>query len=58
MSEFQFEFDIHEGPGLKDVVSKYEINPFTKNKVIDLFIKKQSLNQLQRNKKRISLICP
>jgi hypothetical protein len=33
----QFEFNIHEGPDLKDVgqvVPKYEINPLINNKVI------------------------
>jgi hypothetical protein len=30
MSQGQFEFDIHKGPDLKGVVSKYmyEVNPF------------------------------
>jgi hypothetical protein len=34
MNQGQFEFDIHEGPDLKAVVSKYEVNPFINNKVI------------------------
>jgi hypothetical protein len=27
MSEGQYEFDIHEGPDLKDFMSNYEVNP-------------------------------
>jgi hypothetical protein len=34
MSQGQFEFGIHEGPDIKDVVSKYKVCPFTNNKVI------------------------
>jgi hypothetical protein len=46
MSQSQFEFNIHEGPELEDVMSKYEVNPFINNKVIVRY-KKNKLFVLQ-----------
>jgi hypothetical protein len=36
MNPGQFEFDIYEGPDLKYVVSKYEVNPFINTNAIKL----------------------
>jgi hypothetical protein len=44
MNQSQFEFDIHEGPDLKDGVSKFEFNPFINNKVIASYRKNKQKN--------------
>jgi hypothetical protein len=39
--QYHFRFDIHEGPDLKNVVSKYEVNSFKNNKGMASYIKKK-----------------
>jgi hypothetical protein len=41
MEQSQFEFDIHESPDIKDVISKYEIDPLTNNKDTASYSRKQ-----------------
>jgi putative SOS response-associated peptidase YedK len=39
-SQGHLEFNIHEGPDLKDIVPNYEVNPSTNNKIIASYRKK------------------